>query len=110
MAKDKDSIKGRILNFEESMTKESKAEEQASSHSRAIPTDKVLPKKGRDDRKTGPEQTLEKEEVQQNSNAGLENRSYITVRLQGEMVFGVPKTWVARERQSEFATFLPLRD
>ncbi|KAL3500662.1 hypothetical protein ACH5RR_039755 [Cinchona calisaya] len=44
MAKDKDSVKGRILNFEESIMKESKTEDQVSLGSYAILANEMLPK------------------------------------------------------------------
>ncbi|KAL3512879.1 hypothetical protein ACH5RR_025596 [Cinchona calisaya] len=56
------------------------------------------------------DQTLDKGGVQQNSNGGLENQPYTISRLQGQMEFEAPKTWAARDRQSGFATFPPLRD
>ncbi|KAL3509647.1 hypothetical protein ACH5RR_029048, partial [Cinchona calisaya] len=42
LAKDKDLVKGRILSFEECVTKESKTEDWASSGSRAVLVDEVL--------------------------------------------------------------------
>ncbi|KAL3498502.1 hypothetical protein ACH5RR_041234 [Cinchona calisaya] len=61
-------------------------------------------------RNPGPEKTLKRGGVQHNTNSGLENHSYIAGKPQGQIESGAPKTWAARDRQSGFATFLPLRD